>query len=218
MRSLKILVVGANGQIGKQVVHLLSETSDHTVTAMLRKEEQVGYFTEKGIKTVLASLEDTVDDLQKAIGDAEAVIFTAGSGGSTGYDKTLLIDLDGAVKTIEAAEKSNVKRYIMVSALQADNRENWNEKIKPYYVAKHYADKALMNSELTYTIVRPGGLLNDAGTGKITVGKNLTRGTIPREDVAKTIVASISEQTTFNKSFDVISGETSIEEAIQTLA
>lgn len=218
MRSLKILVVGANGQIGKQVVHLLSETSDHTVTAMIRKEEQAGYFTEKGIKTVLASLEDTVDDLQKAIGDAEAVIFTAGSGGSTGYDKTLLIDLDGAVKTIEAAEKANVKRYIMVSALQADNRENWNEKIKPYYVAKHYADKALMNSELTYTIVRPGGLLNDAGTGKITVGKNLTRGTIPREDVAKTIVASISEQATFNKSFDVISGETSIEEAIQTLA
>lgn len=218
MRSLKILVVGANGQIGKQVVHLLSETSDHTVTAMIRKEEQVGYFTEKGIKTVLASLEDTVDDLQKAIGDAEAVIFTAGSGGSTGYDKTLLIDLDGAVKTIEAAEKANVKRYIMVSALQADNRENWNEKIKPYYVAKHYADKALMNSELTYTIVRPGGLLNDAGTGKITVGKNLTSGTIPREDVAKTIVASISEQATFNKSFDVISGETSIKEAIQTLA
>jgi hypothetical protein len=65
-----------------------------------------------------------------------------------GADKTLLVDLDGAVKTMEAAEKIGTKRFIMVSAIQAHRRENWNDKIKHYYVAKHYADKILEQSDL----------------------------------------------------------------------
>lgn len=68
-----------------------------------------------------------------------------------------MIDLDGAVKTVEAAEMVGIKRFIMVSAIQAHKRESWNEKMVPYYVAKYYADKILEQSELTYTIIRPEG-------------------------------------------------------------
>jgi uncharacterized protein YbjT (DUF2867 family) len=110
-----------------------------------------------------------------------------------GADKTLLVDLDGTVKTMEAAEKIGTKRFIMVSAIQAHRRENWNDKIKHYYVAKHYADKILEQSDLTYTIIRPGWLLNEPGTGKVSVAENLNGGSIPREDVAKTFLASLNE-------------------------
>ena len=214
---MNIIVVGANGQIGKKLVHLIKDEGQHHVRAMIRKEEQAEAFKDKGIDTVLANLEDSVDTLAKAIEGADMICFTAGSGGSTGLDKTLLIDLDGAVKVIEAAEKVGAKRFILVSALQANNRENWSEEIKPYYVAKHYADRMLENSTLTYTIIRPGGLLNNSGNGKIRVGEKITTGSIPREDVARTILASFTNDATYNRSFDLISGDTPIEEALNTL-
>lgn len=214
---MRVFVVGANGQIGAQLIQLLKESEEHTVKAMVRKEEQKVVFEQKGVEAVLADLEGSVEEIAKAASDCDSIVFTAGSGGHTGSDKTLLIDLDGAVKTIEAAEKANIKRFVMVSALQAHNRENWNENLKPYYVAKHYADKILMQSNLNYTIIRPGGLLNESGTGRISIGENLNRTTIPRQDVAKTILASLNEVHTYNRSFDLVSGEDNISDALKKL-
>ncbi|WRP07220.1 SDR family oxidoreductase [Rossellomorea aquimaris] len=214
---MNVAVVGANGQIGKQVIGLLKESSEHTPKAIVRKEEQAKAFEQDGVQSSLVDLEGTVDEITHGLKGADAVVFTAGSGGKTGADKTLLIDLDGAVKTMEAAKQAGIDRFIMVSALQAHNRENWNESLKPYYVAKHFADRALEQSGLTYTIIRPGGLLNEAGTGKVTAGENLSRESIPREDVAGTIVASLDEERTFNKGFDLISGDAGIEEAVRNV-
>lgn len=214
---MKVFVVGANGQIGKKLTDLLNSSQEHTVLAMVRNQDQKEEFNKKGIETIVANLEGSVAELQNAMKGSDAIVFTAGSGGSTGADKTLLIDLDGAVKTMEAAELAGIDRFIMVSALQANNRENWNEAIKPYYVAKHYADRVLMQSNLTYTIIRPGGLLNENGTGKVSVGEHLERGSIPREDVAKTIVEALTNDHTKNRSFDIISGDDPISEALNKL-
>jgi uncharacterized protein YbjT (DUF2867 family) len=212
---MKVCVVGANGQIGKLVLDQLVESGEHTPRAMVRKQEQVAYFDDKGVETVVASIADGVERIVEAISGCDAIVFTAGSGGHTGADQTLLIDLDGAVKTIESAEKAGIKRFVMVSALGAHKRENWNEAIRPYYVAKHYADKMLALSELTYTIIRPGGLLNEEGTGKVTIGEELERGSIPRTDVAKTIVVALTEQNTFYRSFDLVSGDIPISDALK---
>lgn len=214
---MKVLVVGANGQIGKQLVGLLNESKEHKARAMLRKPEQTAEFEQKGVETAIASLEGTVEDIAAAAKGCDAIVFAAGSGGHTGLDKTLLVDLDGAVKTVEAAVQAGIDRFIMVSAMQAHRRENWSEAIKPYYVAKHYADRALLNSSLNYTIVRPGGLLNEPGTGKVEIAENLERGTIPRSDVAKAIFACLNEENTFKKSFDLISGDTDIVDAIKSI-
>jgi uncharacterized protein YbjT (DUF2867 family) len=215
--GMKVLVVGANGQIGRQLVEFLKDSIEHDVRAMLRKQEQAKEFEAKGVETAIASLEGTVEDIAAAAKGCDAVVFAAGSGGHTGLDKTLLVDLDGAVKTVEAAEQAGIERFIMVSALQAHNRENWSEAIKPYYVAKHYADRALLQSSLNYTIIRPGGLLNEPGTGKIKVAENLGRGTIPRMDVARTILACLNEKNTFRKSFDLLSGDTDVAQALKSL-
>ena len=199
------------------MIGLLKESSEHTPRAIVRKEEHARTFEQDGIQSSLVDLEGTVDEITHGLKGADAVVFSAGSGGKTGADKTLLIDLDGAVKTMEAAKQAGIDRFIMVSALQAHNRENWNESLKPYYVAKHFADRALEQSGLTYTIIRPGGLLNEVGTGKVTAGENLSRESIPREDVAATIVASLNEERTFNKGFDLISGNDGIEEAVRNV-
>ncbi|MGB8002202.1 MAG: SDR family oxidoreductase [Anaerobacillus sp.] len=214
---MNVLVIGANGQVGNKVVNLLHENKDHSVKAMVRKQAQADEFAENGIETAVASLEDSVEVITEAMKGSDAVVFAAGSGGSTGSDKTLLVDLDGAVKTMEAAETLGIKRYVMLSALQAHNRENWNENLLPYYAAKHYADKMLEASSLDYTIVRPGGLLNEAGTGLVAIAENLGRGSVPREDVANVIVETLSKDNTLRRSFDLIAGEDSVEKAITSL-
>jgi uncharacterized protein YbjT (DUF2867 family) len=217
MREMKVAVVGANGQIGKHLVELLHGSDEFTPQAIVRKEEQALSFKEKGIASSLVDLEGNVEQITEGLRGADAVVFTAGSGGATGSDKTLLVDLDGAVKTMEAAKQVDINRFIIVSALQAHHRENWNDSLLPYYAAKHYADKELERSGLTYTIIRPGGLLNESGTGKVSAAENLSRGSIPREDVARVIYASLTEENTYNRGFDLTSGNQSIEEAIKEI-
>ncbi|MGJ9459088.1 SDR family oxidoreductase [Oceanobacillus sp. CF4.6] len=215
---MKVLVIGANGQIGKHLVRLLQDSDEHTVKAMVRKKEQIDTMKNIGVDAVLGNLEGSVAEIAEAAKGSDAVIFTAGSGASTGPDKTLLIDLDGAVKSMEAAEKAGADRFVIVSAVQAHNRESWEgSPMSPYMVAKHYADKILEASSLNYTIVRPGGLLNDPGTGKVSVAENLEAGSIPREDVAKVIIASLNEESTYRKGFDLMSGETSVADAVKKI-
>ncbi|MGQ8873284.1 SDR family oxidoreductase [Paenibacillus sp. TSA_86.1] len=214
---MNVLVIGANGQIGKHLVEQLAQEGKHQVTAMIRKPEQAGALKELGAQVVMGDLEGTVDELAEAMKDQNAIVFTAGSGGSTGPDKTLLIDLDGAVKTMEAAEKQGISRYVLVSAYGADQRSKWPEEIKPYYVAKHFADRALFASNLNYTIIRPGGLKNEPGTGKVTVGTELKPGSIAREDVARVIAASLQEEKTYRMAFDLVAGDHSVSDALGKL-
>ncbi|SCY84390.1 NAD(P)H-binding [Paenibacillus polysaccharolyticus] len=214
---MNVLVIGANGQIGKHLVEQLAQEGKHQVTAMIRKPEQADALKELGAQVVMGDLEGTVDEIAEAMKDQNAIVFTAGSGGSTGPDKTLLIDLDGAVKTMEAAEKQGISRYILVSAYGADQRSKWPEEIKPYYVAKHFADRALFASDLNYTIIRPGGLKNEPGTGRVAVGTDLKPGSIAREDVARVIAASLQEEKTYRMAFDLIAGDHAVSDALGKL-
>lgn len=212
---MNVFVIGANGQIGRQFVEKLHNEGKHHVTAMVRKEEQLEDFKSKGYNAVLGDLEGSVEDLQKAIDGMDVIVFAAGSGGSTGADKTLLIDLDGAAKSIEAAQANgNIKHFVMVSALKAEDRSAWPDSMKPYYVAKHHADRLLEQSGLTYTIVRPGALTDDAGTGKVNT-KFEGSGEIPREDVASFLVHVLHDHSNAqNKAIDLIKGDTPIEETL----
>ncbi|WP_411343053.1 SDR family oxidoreductase [Paenibacillus sp. WLX1005] len=215
---MNITIIGANGQIGKLLTERLASHTEHQVTAVIRKPEQAEALEQYGAKTALADLEGTVDHLAEVVRGADAVIFAAGSGGSTGEDKTLLIDLDGAVKSMEAAEQEGISRFVLVSAMFSYDRSKWSDSIKPYYVAKHYADRILEASSLDYTIVRPGGLLNDEGTGNIEIGEQLSEGgSIPRADVAELIAHLIDNKQTYRKGYDVISGSTPIADALKSL-
>lgn len=121
---MKVLVIGANGQIGRHLVTQLHNSEEHTVKAMVRKEEQAEDLKQAGIEAILGDPEGSVEELAKVVEGCEAVIFTAGSGAHTGPDKTIIIDLDGAIKSVEAAEQVGVKRFIMISDLHKNKRKN----------------------------------------------------------------------------------------------
>ncbi|WP_027108049.1 SDR family oxidoreductase [Lacticigenium naphthae] len=215
---MKIFIVGANGQIGTLLTKELKDSNQYTPVAMIRKEEQKEKFDKLEVQTVVGDLEDPIQILAQSMQKCDAVVFTAGSGGGTGADKTLLIDLDGAVKTMRAAQEAGIDRFILVSAYGADNRELWNEEMKSYYVAKHYADEMVTLSDLHYTIIRPGMLTNEEAIGKIAVGEDALKSekkSIPRIDVAKTIVECLNQESTFRKSFDLVTGKLAIEDAIE---
>ena len=211
---MKVLVVGANGQIGQHLIHLLKGSDTHSARAMVRKEEQVEKFKDMSVEAVLADLEGSVDDIVNAAEGCDAIVFAAGSGGNTGADKTILIDLDGAAKTIEAAEQAGVERFIMVSSMLSNDRDKWGDSMSYYMAAKHHADKILERTDLNYTIIRPGMLNNEAGTGNVEIAKEQDIAEVPREDIAQTIYYALGMENTFKRSFDVVAGGTPIKDAL----
>ncbi|SDC57973.1 NAD(P)H-binding [Pelagirhabdus alkalitolerans] len=216
---MKVLVIGANGQIGKHLVKMIQDTSDMTAKAMIRKEEQKDYFEKLGAETAVVDLESSIESIQAATEDVDAVVFTAGSGPNTGKDKTIMVDLDGAVKTIEAAKKAGVKRYVMVSSFDTTREEIQRapEGFAPYVVAKHYADDWLRKADMDYTIVHPGGLTNDDGTGKVTLKEKTDRGNVPREDIAHVLLETLQKPSTIGKEFQVIEGDQTISESLDQI-
>ncbi|RIW31360.1 SDR family oxidoreductase [Bacillus salacetis] len=216
---MKTLVVGANGQIGKQLVGLIQDSGSHTARAMIRKQEQASHFESLGAETAIVDLEGEIEDIAKAAEGVDAIVFTAGSGPNTGADKTLMIDLDGAVKTIKAAEKAGVKRFVMVSSYDTTRQaiQEAPESFAPYVVAKHYADVWLRGTDLDYTIVHPGRLTNEDGTGKVQIAEEVERGDVPREDVAQVLFGVLDDDSTIGKEFQVVSGSTGVKEALSHL-
>jgi uncharacterized protein YbjT (DUF2867 family) len=216
---MKILVVGANGQVGKHLVKTIQDSGSHTAKAMIRKQEQVSHFESLGAETAVVNLEGEIEDIAKAAEGVDAIVFTAGSGPHTGADKTLMIDLDGAVKTIKAAEKAGVKRFVMVSSFDTTREaiQGAPESFAPYVVAKHYADEWLRGTDLDFTIVHPGLLTNESGTGKVEAASKVERGEIPREDVAKVIFGCLEDDSTIGKEFQVVSGSADVKVALSNL-
>lgn len=216
---MKVLVVGANGQIGKKLVSLIQQSDSIEAKAMIRKQEQAAYFEELGAETVLIDLEDTTEKITEAAMGVDAIVFAAGSGPKTGADKTILIDLDGAVKTIEAAKQANVKRFILISSYDTTRKaiQEAGEAMAPYVAAKHYADEWLRGTDLDYTIVHPGGLTNDDATGNIEAAQNVKPSEVPRDDIAHVLLACLEDSSTIGKEFQVIAGDTPVKEAIASL-
>jgi len=209
----KILVIGANGQIGKMVVNLL-RNQDRPVVAMVRSKQQAEKLENIGVEVVVGDLEA---DFEHAFEGCDRVIFSAGSGASTGLDKTFLIDLWGAKKAIDYSVKNGVEHFLMVSGLGADAPDDWVSDMKPYLVAKYFADQYLLSSGLNYTILRPGLLTNDKGKGLITTTRSTSTNDlfISREDVAKSIEYCINRDEVSNQIFELYHGNEVISSAFQ---
>lgn len=215
----KILVAGANGQIGKHLVTLIQKSDNLEAKAMIRNREQAPFFENLGAETVVVDLEEGADAIAKAAKNVDAVVFTAGSGGHTGKDKTIMVDLDGAVKTIEAAKSASVKRFVLISSFDTTREAilEANSSFAPYVAAKHYADEWLKGSDLDYTIIHPGLLTNDEGTGQVNLASKVERDEVPRKDIASVILESLENDATIGKEFQVVSGTKSIKEAVESL-
>ncbi|BDF95196.1 MULTISPECIES: SDR family oxidoreductase [Pseudoalteromonas] len=197
----KTLIIGASGQIGKLTTQLLLNDQQHVV-ALVRDKNKLSELNSPYL-TVLE--QDLEGDFNQAFTDCDKVIFVAGSGGNTGADKTLLIDLWAAVKAVDYAKQHTIKHFIMVSSIGANDPDAIESDIKPYLVAKHMADEHLINSGLNYTIVRPGTLTNDSASLKITTQRPSDRkeAKISRGNVANALLQVAKNAPSENQIFEL---------------
>ncbi|RFN59228.1 SDR family oxidoreductase [Marixanthomonas ophiurae] len=210
----KVLVVGANGTTGKKIVDILDEYRNYEPVAMIRHQEQAEQFKKNDIETVMGDLEKNVSHTVTRI---HKIVFAAGAGGGSSKEKTTAVDQEGAKKLIDLAEIAGIRKFVMLSSMGADNPEQV-EDLQHYLEAKQNADEHLRNSGMNYSIVRPGALTDDKGTGKIKLAKKLNeRGSITRDDVAETLVAALHDDIASDKTFEILQGETEIDDAVKTI-
>ncbi|ETJ48665.1 NAD(P)-binding oxidoreductase [Pseudoalteromonas agarivorans] len=209
----KTLIIGASGQIGKMATKLLLN-NEQNVSALVRDKSKLDDLDSPFLSIVEQDLEG---DFSGALKDCDRVIFAAGSGGSTGTDKTVLIDLWAATKAATYAKEHGVKHFIMISSIGADDPDSIESDLKPYLVAKHMADEHLINSGLNYTIVRPGGLTDESASMKVTTERpnDRSKAKISRENVANALLHIATNAFNGNRVFELFDGETPIKAAVK---
>jgi uncharacterized protein YbjT (DUF2867 family) len=210
---MEIVVAGGHGQIALKLLRRLAERGDRA-RGLIRNPDHAADLEAVGADPVLCDLERE-DDIARFVEGADAVVFAAGAGPGSGPARKQTVDLGGAVKLIDAAKANGIGRYAIVSSIGANHPERASGSMKPYIVAKAEADRRVAESGLDWTIVRPGRLTDDSGTGRVSIDGGY--GGIPREDVAATLVAVLDTDGTIGKDFDLVAGETPIEDAVRAL-
>jgi len=206
---MKTLVIGANGQIGRMFCSKAHQAG-FSLRAMVRKQAQATWFQEQGIETVVADLEG---DFQGALHGCDQLVFTAGAGAKGGPDKTLLVDLYGAIRTVDFAKAQGVQRLIMVSAMRSMDPQSAPEFLRPYAAAKYAADQYLMTSGLPYLILLPGRLTDESASHRIrTVRDESLPITISRGNVAECLLAALRYNSLCNQQIILLDGNDDIDE------
>ena len=213
---MKVAIAGGHGKIARLLEGLLVKRGDAAI-GLIRNPDHADDLRELGVEPVLCDLEGDCD-VAAAITGADAVVFAAGAGPGSGVERKRSMDLGGALKLIEAAKANGISRYLIVSSMgAAEPPGEGGGAFGEYLRAKSEADRALAASGLDYTIVRPGRLTDDPGSSRVKVAPQLERGSIPRADVAAVLLACLDVENTIGREFDLLSGETPIEEALAAL-
>ncbi|HEX8802644.1 MAG TPA: SDR family oxidoreductase [Acidimicrobiales bacterium] len=209
---MDVVVAGGHGQVALRLERLLAATG-HTARALIRNPDHATDVAAAGAEPVVLDLE-AADDLTGAVRGADAVVFAAGAGPGSGPARKRTVDLGAAVKLIEAARATGVDRYVMVSSMGADRPEEGTGAMGPYLRAKAEADAALVAAGLAHTVVRPGRLTDEPGTGLVTLAEHVPRGSIPRDDVAAVLLAALTGRALVGRTVELVSGTTPVAEAI----
>ncbi|MBA2240536.1 MAG: SDR family oxidoreductase [Solirubrobacterales bacterium] len=214
---MDVVVAGGHGKIALRLLDRLSTRGDRA-RGMVRNPDHAPDLEAVGAEALIADLESLEAlELAELIEGADALVFAAGAGAGSGPERKRTVDLGGAIKLIEAAREAGVSRWVMISAMGAADPESAGEEMLPYMRAKAEADEALASSGLDFTIVRPGRLTDEAGSGTVAAGPELGRESIPRDDVAASLIAVLETPATIGVRFDLVSGTTPIDEAIGSL-
>jgi uncharacterized protein YbjT (DUF2867 family) len=214
---VRVAIAGGHGQIALRLAKIMSERGDEVV-ALIRNPDHADEVRDAGAEPAVVDLEHaSEDEVANAINGSDAVVFAAGAGPGSGSERKETMDYGGAVKLIAAAKQAGVGRYVIVSSMGANPSATGDDTFSVYLRAKGRADDAVRASGLDATVVRPGGLTNDAGTGRVRLGESLPRGQVTRDDVAAVLVAVLDSPSTIGRTADLIGGDTAIVEAVAAL-
>ncbi|MBA3420408.1 MAG: SDR family oxidoreductase [Thermoleophilaceae bacterium] len=214
---MQVAIAGGHGQIALRLTRLLHDRGD-TIRSLIRNPDHSDDIHGAGGEPVVCDLESASDDqVAEAVGSVDAVVFAAGAGPGSGSERKETVDYGGAVKLIAAAKANGIPRYVIVSAIGADPDLEGDETFAVYMRAKGRADAELAASGLEYTIVRPGSLTDDPGTGRVEVGERLDGGSISRDDVAAVVAEALHDPAAVGRTFDLVAGKTPVDQAIASL-
>jgi uncharacterized protein YbjT (DUF2867 family) len=212
-----VVIAGGHGKVALRLTRLLYERGDR-VRSLIRNPAHASDVEDAGGEPVVSDLEHAnEDDLAQAIAGAQAVVFAAGAGPGSGPERKWTVDYGGAVKLIHAARAKGIDRYVMLSSRGADPDAARTDTFGVYLRAKGLADAELRASGLAYTIVRPGWLTDDAGTGHVRASGHVDDGKISRDDVAAVLAFTVHDDALANVTLEVIAGDEPIEQALTKL-
>lgn len=213
----RIVVVGGAGRTGLLIVKALVERGE-SVVATIRNPKHMAPLVKAGAETVLLDLEHSpLDQWVQCFKGADAIVFAAGS--ATGESSA--IDRIGTRRTVRAAEKAGVARYVAISSIGASTGMRlvgeWaTDEMVDYYKQKRAANKLLRASALKWTIIEPGELTDGKATGKVALSiAAIDHGSISRADVAAVTVAVLQDSKSVGKALQLVSGSTAIAAALK---
>ncbi|ORW86752.1 NAD-dependent dehydratase [Mycobacterium sp. IEC1808] len=201
----RVIVIGGHGKVALQLARILTERGDD-VTSVFRNPDHSDDVAATGAAPVVADIErlDT-GALAGLLAGHDAVVFSAGAGGGNPA-RTYAVDRDAAIRVIDAAARTGVRRFVMVSYFGAgpDHGVPSENSFFPYAEAKAAADAHLRASDLDWTVLGPGHLTLEPPTGRIVIGKG--KGEVSRADVALVVAASLHDDSTIGRTIEFNNG------------
>ncbi|WP_406406823.1 SDR family oxidoreductase [Streptomyces sp. NBC_01643] len=216
---MRIVIAGGHGQIALRLERLLAARGDETA-GIIRNPEQSEDLRAAGAEPIVLDLESAaVEQTAEVLRGADAAVFAAGAGPNSGSERKDTVDRGAAVLFADAAERAGVRRYIVVSAMGADPDHPGDEVFDAYLRAKGAADMYVRSrTALDWTILRPGMLTNDAGTGQVQMSVSTGRGPVPRDDVAAALLELLDTPATAGLTLELISGGVPLTVAVKDVA
>jgi nucleoside-diphosphate-sugar epimerase len=212
-----VAIGGAHGKIAMRLARLLADREDTTI-GLIRNPDQVADVNRQGASAVVCDLEQaSIEDIAHALVGTDAAVFAAGAGPGSGAERKLTLDRDGAIKFLQAAAEAGVPRFLIVSSIGAEAPPQGDDVFSVYLRAKAEADQAVQASDRQWTIIRPGRLTEDPGTGHVRIGLAPFRGQVPRDDVAAVVAWLLQDDRFSRRVLYVDSGEDPVEQALETV-
>lgn len=220
---MRVVVAGAHGQVARRLGRLLSARGD-TVVGVVRNPAHVEDLRADGVEPAVLDLEQAgAGEVADVVRGADAVVFAAGAGPGSGIPRKDTVDRAAAVLLADAAEQAGVRTYLLVSSMGVDlvaggaAPEGVDEVFTAYLRAKLAAEEAVLDRPaLAVTVVRPGGLTDDPGTGRVTLARSVERGSVPRDDVAA-VLLSFLDAPRDGVVVELVSGETPVAQAVRSV-
>lgn len=210
-----VTIIGGHGKIALRLARILSD-SGHDVTSWIRKAEQGADIEGAGATPAVLDVESmSVADMASALAGTDAVVWSAGAGGGS-PERTLAVDRDAAIRSIDAASQAGDPLYVMVSYFGArpDHGVPQDNPFHTYAEAKAAADEHLRASDLRWVVLGPSALTDDEGAGRIETGAGVESGTVSRDDVAAVAAHVLDHPELVASTIEFNTGDTPIAEAL----
>jgi nucleoside-diphosphate-sugar epimerase len=216
---MRVVIAGGHGQIALRLGRLLAGRGD-AVVGIIRNPDQSDDLVAAGMEPAVIDLETAdVAPVAELLAGADAAVFAAGAGPGSGAPRKDTVDRGAAVLLADACEAAGVTRLVQVGSIGAEEMRGTepspdDDVFTVYLRAKLAAEDDLRRRDLAWTILRPGHLTDDPGTGLVRLAPSVPRGPVPRDDVAAVLLALLDEPRTAGRVLTLVSGDTPIAKAV----